>query len=256
MKMEVLNRMFGVAKNGNPELHEVMAEMALAKPPVKSSKLQQRRADAMGDAYLSEYAELATTIGIMPPDLAIESFKAFLVAHDLPIYSLSEVIAYMDDIAAKESKEKAGWHWRPLRAKDDMHSVLFGTKAEWAPDQYGTARASGQILKPASDYYHGPFTQKWFIQGHGEQQQERGGHVTPYDRTIPLHALRRIALIEKEHKGPVSFLVSDYALAPAIPHPDPFLMAVVPNPNVSIGEGRFVIDFWDEPGFGIDKMIK
>jgi len=39
-------------------------------------------------------------------------------------------------------------------------------------------------------------------------------------------------------------------------YPDPFLMAVVPNPNLARGIGRFVIDFWDEPGFGIEHMLK
>lgn len=37
---------------------------------------------------------------------------------------------------------------------------------------------------------------------------------------------------------------------------DPFLMAVVPNAKVREGVGRFIIDFWDEPGFGIDQMLK
>lgn len=235
------------------ELHEVMAEMTLAKPPVKSSKLHQRPTDPKSDAYLAEYAELASVVGIMPPDLAIESFKDFLRTHDLPIYSLAEVIAYMDQIAASESKEKAGWHWRPLRAKDDMHSVTFGKNAEWQRDQYARNTV---VFRPASDYYFGPYTQKWHGQDGLPHETERPSHVTPYDRTIPLHALRRIALIEREHIGPVSFLISDYALAPAIPHPDPFLMAVVPNVNIANGTGRFVIDFWDEPGFGIDKMIK
>jgi hypothetical protein len=38
--------------------------------------------------------------------------------------------------------------------------------------------------------------------------------------------------------------------------PDPFLLAVVWGGNVHTGEGRFVIDFWDEPGFGLEQMLK
>jgi hypothetical protein len=38
--------------------------------------------------------------------------------------------------------------------------------------------------------------------------------------------------------------------------PDPFLMAVIPNPELEHGKGRFVIDVWDEPGFGIGSMVK
>lgn len=240
----------------SPELHEVMAEMALARPPVKSAKLERKPADPKGDAYLNEYAELASAIGIMPPDLGIESFKAFLIAHDLPIYSLTEVVAYMDNIAARESKEAAGWEWRPLRQKDDEHLDLhFGRQARRGRDEYGNRTNAADIVA-GSDYYSGP-TERMYVDDRGNQKitRDRGtGRV--YNRTIPLHAVRRVALIEREHKGPVAFFVSDYALAPAIQYPDPFLMVVVPNPKAHLGEGRFVIDFWDEPGFGIDKMLK
>jgi hypothetical protein len=79
-----------------------------------------------------------------------------------------------------------------------------------------------------------------------------------YTRTIPLHALKKVALIEKEYGvGKVAFLVSDYTTAPhQVVNPDPFLMAVVPNSAVGFGKGRFVIDVWDEPGFGIARMVK
>lgn len=269
--MEVMSRLFG---KSNPEIHEVMTEMALARPPVKSAKLQQRPADPKGDAYLAEYAELAGAIGIMPPDLAIESFKAFMVEHDLPIYSLSEVIAYMDAKAAKESKDKCGWEWRPLREKDHFEGASFGRRAE----RTGNRQSEEIITVSASDYYLGPvrvFPRRqgsmMFMQGttaeqmqsYAEQQEkmEKEGYLqpassTPYDHTIPLHAVRRVALIEKECAIKPKFFVCDYALAPLVTYPDPFLMAVVPNKNLHKGEGRFVIDFWDEPGFGIDKMLK
>lgn len=77
-----------------------------------------------------------------------------------------------------------------------------------------------------------------------------------YDKIIPLHALRKVGAIESEFKkAPVHFFVCDYALAPQIEYPDPFLLAVVPNTKLSTGVGRFVIDFWDEPGFGIEQML-
>jgi hypothetical protein len=61
--------------------------------------------------------------------------------------------------------------------------------------------------------------------------------------------------IEAEFKEPVSFFICDYAPAPHIEHPDPFLMAVINNAQLSKGVGRFVIDFWDEPGFGLEQQI-
>ena len=79
---------------------------------------------------------------------------------------------------------------------------------------------------------------------------------SPYDKLIPIHALRKVAETEKEYADPVAFFVCDYAPAPHIEHPDPFLMAVVNNARLAQGVGRFIIDFWDEPGFGIEQMMK
>jgi hypothetical protein len=79
-----------------------------------------------------------------------------------------------------------------------------------------------------------------------------------YTRTLPLHALKKIALVEKNFTAckPV-FLVTDYTVQPhIIINPDPFLMAVIPNSAVAHGKGRFIIDVWDEPGFGIERMVK
>jgi hypothetical protein len=33
-------------------------------------------------------------------------------------------------------------------------------------------------------------------------------------------------------------------------------MIVVNNAHLANGTGRFVIDFWDEPGFGIEQQLK
>ena len=32
-------------------------------------------------------------------------------------------------------------------------------------------------------------------------------------------------------------------------------MAVINNPQLAKGVGRFVIDFWDEPGFELDQQL-
>lgn len=248
------------------------------RPILKSAKLEKRAPNAKTDGYLAEYAELAAAIGVTPPDLGIETFKAFLVAHDLPVFSLVEVVKYMDEKAAKESKDKSGWHWRPLRMKDNREKMTFGRVAS---RNWNNSTQRDSDITPASDYYlgheeiHRP--EQW-ASGHGgwvvvsgQQQQPmpqpvlipasttvRPASSLPYDQTVPLHALRKVALIEREYKGgDVAFFVADYAPEPAVtPYPDPFLMAVIPNPKLARGEGRFVLDFWDEPGFGIDKMVK
>jgi hypothetical protein len=86
----------------------------------------------------------------------------------------------------------------------------------------------------------------------------RSASSPAYTRTLPLHALKKIALVEKNFTaGRVMFLVTDYTIAPhVVINPDPFLMAVIPNSAVAHGKGRFIIDVWDEPGFGIDRMVK
>jgi hypothetical protein len=231
----------------------------------KSAPLPQAEVDAMREAALKEYSELAEYVGIMPPDLTLEAFKSFLRDSTITVFSLADVISYMDEKAAKESKDKAGWEWRPLREKDQRKDLAFGRPAE----REWTSSRDQSVIKPASDYYRGPHEEtrttggQWVGSGLGQQiigtQQERflaRSSASAYDRTIPLHAVRKIAQIEKGFKGDVAFFVCDYALAPAIQYPDPFLMAVVPNPKANIGVGRFIIDFWDEPGFGIEHMVK
>jgi hypothetical protein len=199
--------------------------MTAVKEREPQAKLEPKPVKATNETCLKEYAELAAQVGIAPPDLTIETFKQFLNKHDLPVFNLQEVIAYMDDKAKKESKDQAGWQWHPLRQKDRLN-VVFGTNSHWI---------TTNKLRPASDYYH-PNT------------------VGTYDKIIPLHALKKVALIEKEFKQPVAFFVCGYAPLPAL-NPDPFLMAVINNPRLASGEGRFIVDFWSEPGFGLMSQL-
>lgn len=197
-----------------------------AEPPalaVPAAALIQSRVEA-----LAEYAKLAAEIGVAVPELEIEEFVAVLEMLNFPVYSLPEVRLYMDDKAKREGLGY-GWRWYPLRNKDRFPGEFDGDPSGWQRDV-------------ASDIYRS-------VGRNGEQ-------VPLYRHTVPLHALKRIAAIEKEYTSkPVHFLVTDYATAPER-NPDPFLLAVLPNPRMSEGVGRFVIDFWDEPGFGIAQMLK
>jgi hypothetical protein len=164
----------------------------------------------------------------------------------------------MDRVAARDNPTGFGWYWCPVREKDANIGLTFGTPSEQAEriDRQGNAVISHTVTSrsPASDYY----TDK----------------SRPYTRIMPLHALKKIALIEKGfHADKVRFLVSDYVLVPhtitktevakPVPlpppprvNPDPFLMAVIPNRDVVHGVGAFVIDVWDEPGFGLEQRLK
>jgi hypothetical protein len=213
-------------------------------PTPKVDKVKPRPVvGLLPEQQLAEYAELAASIGLAPPDLTIEAVKKYLADNDIPVFSLSEVVAYMDKKAADESRHKCGWEWRPLRDKDNM-PVSFGTAASRR-----ATKGEKIEITAASDHY-GQTTH--YFPGSSTAVIDK---PKPYDRLVPMHALRKVAALEKAFGDKVKFLVSDYALAPAIQYPDPFLMVVVENPHIANGTGRFVVDFWDEPGFGIEQQL-
>jgi len=229
------------------------------RPALKSTPaLEAHPLAAHSHDRLREYQELSETLGFAPPELEVEAFKTFLDHSGITVFNLSEVIKYMDAKAAKESKGGLGWEWRTLRSKDEMNHHSFG--------QHGTRRepnpfssSSKEVVTPASDYYS---YKKMLSYQHNSGVAHYADPVsvncnTPYDRAVPIHALRKVAKIEKEFgDGKVKFMVSDYAVSAQILYPDPFLMAVIPNPALEKGIGRFIIDFWDEPGFGLEQQLK
>jgi len=228
------------------------------RPDISSDRTALAPEPRQEQSLLEEYARLSSSLGLENPhinaDLMVEKFKNFLRQKDWAIFSLPTVVAYMNKKSADESMAKAGWHWRPLRIKDDIKNVRFGTQArKWGHQE--------NEMQPASDYYCGPHAEQGHQWSNSRQNHEAVTlHVpssgSPYDKLIPIHALRKVAETEKEYADPVAFFVCDYAPAPHIEHPDPFLMAVVNNARLAQGVGRFIIDFWDEPGFGIEQMMK
>jgi hypothetical protein len=202
---------------------------------------------AFDERGLAEYRAVATEVGAVPAELTIADFRAFLAAHKIPTYDLGNVVSYMDKIAATDNPDRLGWHWAPVRANDFRDIHLGRESAGSVSCVGGCFVGSGMINQvdghwvnatysarvPASDYYDA-----------GKQ---------PYARTIPLHALQLIATIEHAFgAGKVAFMISDYTTYPdRIVTPDPFLMAVIPNDKLAKGDGRFIIDAWDEPGFGV-----
>lgn len=208
------------------------------------------------DSLMDEYSRLTKAIGFDNPhidaDLRVERFKAFLRKKDWAVFSLETVTAYMDEKSKAESAARAGWHWRPLREKDNISGASFGRAAF---QHNGMSEPH-----PSSDHYLGPHRARRMGWNRDGRQVVEGvvdvpTSSLPYDKIVPIHALRKVAAIEAEFPEPVAFFVCDYAPAPHIEHPDPFLMAVINNSRLSAGVGRFVIDFWDEPGFGLDKQL-
>jgi hypothetical protein len=206
--------------------------------------------DLLDPQAIAAYRQVARSVGVSDAALDIEEFRLFLDKHDLPVFNREEVVRYMDRVAQRDNPTGLGWHWAPMREKDAKIGVTFGTPSEQT-ERPAANRASAPSMSrsPASDYY--------------------SDQTRPYTRILPLHVLQKIALVETEFRpDKVRFLVSDYTLTPHVVtrlaplppppvHPDPFLMAVVPNGNDDPhGLGTFVIDVWDEPGFGLQQRLK
>ena len=229
--------------------------------------------DVMDEAAIAEYRGVANEIGMPSEDLLVEEFRIFLARHDIPTFNIQEVVTYMDGVAAKDNPAGLGWHWCPLRTKDvAVAPMRFGKPAERkiheTIDGSGN-RSANTTTKRASDYYESHrFAMLEERSRHPYLQQvDWNEHLSSaYSHVVPLHALKKVMLIEREFgPGKAAFLVSDYTLVPhkesymttdLRPNPDPFLMAVIPNRGVAHGKGRFIIDVWDEPGFGIAQMVK
>lgn len=202
------------------------------------------------ESGLAEYRAVAAQVGAVPAELTIADFRTFLADHKIPTFGLAKVVGYMDKIAASDNPDRLGWHWAPLRASDARDINLGAASVGYS--------CNNCVMVGATNQANG--TMVWQSGGGGgmySQQSAASDYYaaskTPYARTIPLHALQLIAMIEQQFGvGKVAFMISDYTTQPdRIVTPDPFLMAIIPNDKLAKGEGRFIIDAWDEPGFGV-----
>lgn len=218
--------------------HPAPEVLAIPKPVAK------RIALSFNAETTRAYHTLAKKIGFYIPDITAELLKLFLVDHDIPVFSMSEVVTYMDNKADKEgrtdyaSRNKLGWGWLPLRDKDNI-KASFGR--QMGHHQVHVNGHYSHEWKPASDYY--------------APANNRSERTKAYDKPVPLHALQKVEVIEEEFGDQVVFFVSDYATAEWA-KPDPFLMVAIIDPQTRAAGARMVIDFWDEPGFGLERMLK
>lgn len=184
------------------------------------------------DTDLSAYAALLDETGADRGHLNVALFRRLLADHDLPVFDRTAVVAYMDHLANLPRPDGRGWVWRPLRSVD----------AAGPTDR----RFGDQFTRVLSDVY----------------RTER-----LYPHPVPAHVLDKVALVGREFTSRlppptgslplVRFFVSDLATFRDVSPPgDPFLLAVVTNPLLTDGRtGHFVIDVWDEPGFGLTERL-
>lgn len=175
---------------------------------------------------MAEYLNLCKRLDIETAATKADVLQRTLTKLDFPTYDLKTVVAYMDAIAKRDG-DGYGWLWRPVRDNDQhrMRTVKLGTPS---------SRLGLRV--PASDYY------------------DSGNSIKCYRRQIPMHALRRMDAITRSmgDEG-IAFMISDYATKDDLTKPDPFLMVVVTTTQEA---PRYVIDFWDEPGFGFAEMLR
>lgn len=214
--------------------------------PIKY-KPKAGKIEGESEADLAKYTEIANVVGVAPVEMKVEEFKAYLRKQEFPVYDLKTVIEFMDE-KSKNEGNGWGWEWLPLRDKDRIkasfgHAATRRDPLMWRGSGRDEERWIGKD-SPASDAYS------------PHRSMFSSVVLTPtYSKVVPLHALQKVAKIEKEFRHSVAFMVCDYAPAPAF-KADPFLMAVIDNPLLQEGKGRFVIDVWDEPGFGLEQMLK
>lgn len=177
---------------------------------------------------MDEYIKVCARLGVETTIPTEEAFLRAMHKLDLPIYDLPTVVAYMDAIAKRDG-DGNGWLWRPVRPIDRHHLSMI---------KFGQPTLDG-FFNPqvASDFYANAY------------------RIKNYARPIPLHALQRMEAVTKAiGDRDLAFMISDYATKDDKKiQPDPFLMVVI---TTTLAAPRYVIDFWDEPGFGLDKMLR
>lgn len=239
-------------------------------------------------AAMAAYVKIADAANVSSPAITIEQFRGMLAEHDIPVFNRARVVAYMDSVARRENKTGLGWHWKPLRSIDGRPAMAWGRDSAMQPHPQSqgphrdalhalgepthqreierlraqqsnamrnmqahmeagwtglptSSHQRPQVLQavPMSDFYVGD------------------NRIPTYERAVPLHALTKAALIRERFGSQVCLLVSDYTTRSDfyIADPDPFLLAVIPNREVQHGVGQFVIDVWDEPGFGLADRL-
>jgi hypothetical protein len=195
---------------------------------------------------LAGYRAVATEVGAVPAELTIADFRKFLADHKIPTFDLTKVVGYMDKVAAKDNPDQWGWHWAPLRP-GDARDIQIGRGSVGYACNNCVMISNGTLVSGGSGGAGSFYSQR----SAASDYYAAGTQV--YARTVPLHALQLIAQIEHQFgAGRVAFMVSDYTVGPdRIVSPDPFLMAIIPNDKLAQGDGRFIIDAWDEPGFGV-----
>lgn len=158
---------------------------------------------------LSDYEEVANTLGYMPAELEDRHrtirhriLVSFCLDHGFPIYDNTEVHKYMTGLAQKVDKI---FYWARLDKPSDPMS----------------AHVSRRLYQ---------------ISNHGELSTKQ------YRHAVPLDILKRAASVKKHFGDEIQIYVSDYA----VPDPDPFVMAVLEGCGHN---QHVVFGMWDEPGF-------
>lgn len=72
--------------------------------------------DMLDRKVVTTYRDLCAEVGVVNPAIVIDDLKYFLNAADMPVFDLAGVVAFMNDLTARDNPSKLGWEWRPVRA--------------------------------------------------------------------------------------------------------------------------------------------
>jgi hypothetical protein len=196
-------------------LQETGEEVADAPPPALPVPYVPEIDVETKGVDLDEYVRVARELGFEPPSLVDLKLGMFLQQQEIPCYDNQKVDHHLREWVEREHgpngpfgtfETRHYWCWKPLSKDATKHKSL-------------SARLGAMV-------------------------SEQHGDVTsiPYDKHVPIEALKTAQRIKVGAPCEVEFFVSDYQAV----RPDPFLMV-----RAAGGKREFVVAHWDEPGFSL-----
>jgi hypothetical protein len=165
-----------------------------------------------------DYSQVARRIGLNGGAFLEIALQRFIVDHKWPVYPNDQVQAYLQQLADQETERKYP------RVKTRYSSEEVGINIRWE-----------------RMWENGPRIAVVWLPLRENDRRKAGSSDNIYPLAVPLHAIEKVDQLERElgRNAGLKFEVSHYE----VKEPDPFLRVVA-------GRALYVIDVWNEPGWG------